>query len=66
MRRLKVDRNLLFLEYVLLCLDGFAIYDEDITLLLKKLYKLVSEKLYSNIEHNEDFDHTECEIVYYY
>lgn len=65
-KRIKVDRNLLFLEHLLLSIECFAIYDEDISLSIKRLYKLVSERLYSGIEHKEDFDHTECEIVYYY
>ncbi len=65
-RRIKIDRNLLFLEHLLLSINSFSLYDDDIEHLLKKLYKLVSEKLYSNIEHEGDFDHTELEIIYYY
>ena len=65
-KRIKVDKNLIFLEHLLLNIDSFRVYDEDISLLLKELYNMVSNKLYSSLEHKEDFDHIECELIYFY
>lgn len=64
-KRIKVDKNLIFLECLLLSINTTFIYDKEIKDLLKQLYILVSDKIYSSIEHNKDIEHIDFEMIYY-
>lgn len=61
-----VTQELLYLEYVLLGLQGLR-FDDEIEKCLNELYRIVQSRFYDNLKYPHfDIDYVEYKMIYHY